>query len=260
MELRRAIGLLTSRHPCITPHEAFLALAETTGDLDYASKLLIRDKTFAEELYEMSQAIDVDQYIALRPAPIVGPVAAARRKRTLSRRWMSALSDPIDTRSTAVRVEEMARIEDPAHLDFLNRRDRYTSSNGSGLPWHHEKVTPNLSMGVQRIPKVGSGSTKERRGILHCIQKSLTPERTRTFGMSRSSSGPLNGINSGSGGDRLFAPVSLAQNIFHNVIMDHNASALPVSENVSNIKYAHALTCCSPLSSNTATSLSGSTP
>ena len=51
-----------------TNHEAFLALAETTGDVDYASKLLIRDSTFSEELYEMAQSIDVDQYIALRPA------------------------------------------------------------------------------------------------------------------------------------------------------------------------------------------------
>ena len=31
MELRRQIGKLTSAHPCLTPHEAFLAIAETAG-------------------------------------------------------------------------------------------------------------------------------------------------------------------------------------------------------------------------------------
>ena len=34
MELRREIGVLCQRHPCITPHEAFLALAVTTGDVE----------------------------------------------------------------------------------------------------------------------------------------------------------------------------------------------------------------------------------
>ena len=240
MELRREIGILTLRHPCITPHEAFLALAETTGDVDYASKLLIRDSTFSEELYEMAQSIDVDQYIALRPAPIVGAVAAARRKRTLSRRWMTALSDPIDTRSTSVRVEEMARIEDPGHIDFLERRIQYTTLNGASLPWHSETVSPSINTMLQKPIKIGIGSTRERRGILHSIQKSLTPERTRTFSTSDHSNTqslqhhqqrqqPISG-------DRLFAPVSLTQNIFHNVLIDHNKSGLPMTEDVSNIK------------------------
>jgi hypothetical protein len=240
MALRREIGLLTQRHPCITPHEAFLALAETTGDVDYASKLLLRDSSFAEELYEMAQSIDVDQYIALRPAPIVGAVAAVRRKRTLSRRWMTALCDPIDTRSTSIRVEEMARMEDPGHLDFLERRVRYTKLNGASLPWHHETVSPSPHMGVQKPAKVGSGSTRERRGILHSIQKSLTPERTRTFSAGSQRMQHHRGRSQQSSlmtsGDRLFAPVSLTQNIFHNALIDHNKSGLPLNEDVSNIK------------------------
>ena len=85
MELRRQIRKLTSAHPCLTSHEAFLAIAETAWDLQFAGQLLDQDPDFADELYEMSQVIDVDKYIALRPAPVLGPVAAKRRQRTLSR-------------------------------------------------------------------------------------------------------------------------------------------------------------------------------
>ena len=216
----------------------------------YATTLLHRDPSFSEELYEMAQAIDVDQYIALRPAPIVGPVAAARRNRTLSRRWMAALSDPIDTRSTSIRVEEMARLEDPGHIDFLERRVQYTSTDGAGLPWHQETMIPSPTGGVQKNMKKGSGSTRQRRGILHSMHKSMTPERTRSFsahvgssgsttgGASHSSSSSSSGAsaNGNLGGDRMFAPVSLTQNLFQNVVSDHNSSGLPLTEDVSNIK------------------------
>ena len=47
MELRRQIGKLTNAHPCLTPHEAFLAIAETAGDLQFATQLLNQEPDFA---------------------------------------------------------------------------------------------------------------------------------------------------------------------------------------------------------------------
>ena len=241
MELRRQIGKLTSAHPCLTPHEAFLAIAETAGDLQYATQLLNQEPDFADELYEMSRVIDVDKYIALRPAPVLGPVAAKRRQRTLSRRWTEALSTSSDRRSTHILVEEIAQREDPAHNYFLARADRYTTDSGPGLPWHKENTkgvaTPHLLDKIAVVgassssSSAGAGSTRQRRGLLFSMQKSLKPERTRTFSphVRGGHDGGEFSAQGGSGrtGDRLFAPVSLTQNIFHDMMMDSSQSVVP---------------------------------
>jgi hypothetical protein len=241
MELRRQIGKLTSAHPCLTPHEAFLALAETAGDLQYATQLFNQEPDFADELYEMSRVIDVDKYIALRPAPVLGPVAAKRRQRTLSRRWTEALSTSSDRRSTHILVEEIARREDPAYNYFLARADKFTTDAGPGLPWHKENTkgaaTPHLLDTIAVVggrsssSSSGAGSTRQRRGLLFSMQKSLKPERIRTFSPHMRGGGHGGGGSQGGGrtGDRLFAPVSLTQNIFHDMMMDANQSAVPKS-------------------------------
>ena len=243
MELRRYIGKLTNAHPCLTPHEAFLAIAETGGDLQFATQLLNQEPEFADELYEMSRVIDVDKYIALRPTPVLGPVSSARRKRTLSRRWTEALSSSSDRRSTHLLVEEIAQREDPAHNYFLSRQDKYTSSSGPGLPWHKENtkgVTVPFLGGDATIldskgVNPGAGSTRKRRGLLFSLQKSLKPERMRTFSPNlRRGAGMLEG-HSANTGDRLFAPVSISQNMFRDRMLDANQSAIPMASEAANI-------------------------
>ena len=242
MELRRHIGKLTTAHPCLTPHEAFLAIAETGGDLQFATQLLNQEPEFADELYEMSRVIDVDKYIALRPTPVLGPVSTARRKRTLSRRWTEALSSSDDRRSTHILVEEIAQREDPAHNYFLSRQDRYTSSSGAGLPWHKENtkgvtvpILGELNTSASKSGGSGAGSTRQRRGLLFSLQKSLKPERIRTFSPNLKRNGGISEGLSANTGDRLFAPVSISQNMFRDRMLDTNQSAIPRTSEAADI-------------------------
>merc|ERR1712196_4601 len=108
------MDMIRAEHPTITPQQAFCAIAETTGDVQHAIHLLHTDPTFINELHAVASSINVNKYISLRPAPLIGPVAAARRRRVLRRRWSEALSDPVDRRNTAIKVAEIAERETSA--------------------------------------------------------------------------------------------------------------------------------------------------
>jgi tetratricopeptide (TPR) repeat protein len=172
LEMRMKIGLIQRAHPSLSAEAAFCAMAETAGDIDYAIELVDTDPSFADDLYDICASVNVSQYIELRPAPVKGPMSALRARRTLSRRWMTALQS--GSGNTAKKVKDIAFEEDEERQRFLSEQGRY-AEKGSTLSWQSERYTAPESRSRR------GQSTKESRSIENQLRAILTPERTRCF-------------------------------------------------------------------------------
>ena len=137
-------------------------------------------------------------------------------------------------------VEEIAKREDPAHNYFLDRANRYTSDSGPGLPWHKENTkavaTSHLlkKIDCKMLMAVGFQALAQREHdvayYLACRNRSSQSGRGDLFkGLMVVESYPRCQRRFSRTGDRLFAPVSLTQNKFHDMMLDSNQSAVPTA-------------------------------
>eukprot|EP00943_MAST-04B_sp_MAST-4B-sp1_P000392 g392.t1 len=234
LEMRMKIGYIQKAHPAISAEAAFCAIAETAGDIDYAIELIQTDPLFADDLYDICQNVDVNQYIRLRPAPVLGPVSEMRTKKNLSRRWMKALQTTAT--NTAVKVRELERLEDEDYQEFLKNQGKYIEPGNGVLPWQKERYSAS-ELGIDdtrsrlynsRNNENGraSNSNKSNRNLETQIRAVLTPERTRTFkaGISQRTSSTRSSLKNKNGPvappRRMFSQVDWTRNHFEETLLD----------------------------------------
>ena len=234
LEMRMKIGYIQKAHPAISAEAAFCAIAETAGDIDYAIELIGTDPLFADDLYDICQNVDVNQYIRLRPAPVLGPVSEMRTKKNLSRRWMKALQTTAT--NTAVKVKELERLEDDDYQQFLKNQGKYVEPGNGILPWQQERYSASeLGIDDKRSRLYNSSNnnnnsrksnktTRSNRNLETQIRAVLTPERTRVFkaGTSQRTSSTRSSLKNGPVPPprRMFSQVNWTRNHFEETLLD----------------------------------------
>jgi tetratricopeptide (TPR) repeat protein len=214
LEMRMKIGLIQQAHPSLSAEAAYCAMAETAGDIGYAIELIDTDISFADDLFDICETVDVAKYIQLRPAPILGPISELRTKRNLSRRWMQALQTT--SGNTAKKVKEIAESEDEERQRYLAERGRYREVGSAALPWQRERYNSPSRGAASWKPK----TTKEGRSIENQLRAVLTPERTRMFQAGTSQRLSQQAMDGTFPTKRLFSHVDFTRNRFEETLLD----------------------------------------